>query len=213
MSNVIKIKICGINDKKSMLVAMSLNVDYIGLVFYKNSPRNISISKAKELKKILYNKTKIVALLVNPTNIILKEIVSEVSPDYIQLHGNETPARCFYIRKIFKTKIIKAISAKTSRSLLFKINKYKNLVDSFIIDSPKDILPGGNGKTFNWKIFDKNKLNVKWLLAGGINLSNVIRAIKKTKANGIDVSSGVEIKKGVKSINLVKAFVKKCRNI
>lgn len=213
MMGKIKIKICGINDKASMLMSKSLNVDYIGLVFYKGSPRNLNISDAKQLLIKLNKKTKIVALMVNPKNTILKKIVSELCPDYIQLHGDETPARCYYIKRNFKLKIIKAISANTSKSLNFKINRYKNFVESFIIDSPKERLPGGNGKTFNWKILNKAQFNVKWLLAGGINLGNVVKAIKKTKAKGIDVSTGVEILKGVKSTKLINTFVKKCRNI
>ena len=213
MISKIKIKICGINDKASMLMARSLNVDYIGLVFYKGSPRNLNISDAKQLLIKPNKKTKIVALMVNPKNKILKKIVSELCPDYIQLHGDETPARCYYIKRNFKLKIIKAISAKTSKNLNFKINRYKNFVESFIIDSPKERLPGGNGKTFNWKILNKAQFNVKWLLAGGINLGNVVKAIKKTKAKGIDVSTGVEILRGVKSTKLINTFVKKCRNI
>ena len=78
------------------------------------------------------------------------------------------------------------------KNLYFKINRYKNFVESFIIDSPKERLPGGNGKTFNWKILNKKQLNVEWLLAGGINLGNVVKAIKKQRLEAIDVSSGLK---------------------
>ena len=93
------------------------------------------------------------------------------------------------------------------------MNKYKFVTDKIIIDSPKDHLPGGNGKTFNWKILKKGEKKIDWLLAGGINLSNVSKAIKITKTKGLDISSGVEISKGIKSSQLIKSFVKKCRNI
>ena len=119
----------------------------------------------------------------------------------------------FEIKKKFKTKIIKAISAKSSKILNFEIKKYKFVTDEIIIDSPKDNLPGGNGKTFNWKIIKKNQKKIDWLLAGGINLSNVSKALKITKTKGLDISSGVEISKGIKSPQLIKSFVKKCRNI
>ena len=87
-----------------------------------------------------------------------------MSPDYIQLHGKESPYRCFEIKKKFKTKIIKAISAKSSKNLNFEINKYRFITDKIIIDSPKDHLPGGNGKTFNWKFLKKSKkiITVYW---------------------------------------------------
>ena len=209
----VKIKICGVLDNHTISTISNLNVDYVGLVFFEKSPRNISIEKAKSIIKNLNNSTKIVALTVNATNQFLRNIVTNLSPDYIQLHGKESPYRCFEIRKKFKTKIIKAISSKTSKNLNFEINKYKFITDKIIIDSPKDHLPGGNGKTFNWKILKKEKKKIDWLLAGGINLSNVSKAIKITKTKGLDISSGVEISKGIKSSILIKSFVKKCRNI
>ena len=209
----IKIKICGISDQLSMSTLSNLNVDYVGLVFFEQSPRNISIEKAKLITKNLNNSTKIVALTVNATDQFLNDIVANLSPDYLQLHGEETPYRCFEIKKKFKTKIIKAISAKSSKNLNFEINKFKFVSDKIIIDSPKDHLPGGNGKTFNWKLLKKKKKKIDWLLAGGINLSNVSKAIKITKTKGLDISSGVEISKGIKSSQLIKSFVKKCRNI
>ena len=209
----IEIKICGISDHNIMSKISNLNVDYVGLVFFEKSPRNISIEKAKSIIKHLNSSTKTVALTVNATDKFLKNIVTNLSPDYIQLHGKESPYRCFEIKKMFKTKIIKAISAKSTKNLNFEINKYKFVTDKIIIDSPKDHLPGGNGKTFNWKILKKGKKKIDWLLAGGINLSNVSKAIKITKTKGLDISSGVEISKGIKSSQLIKSFVKKCRNI
>ena len=209
----VKIKICGVLDNHTMSTISNLNVDYVGLVFFEKSPRNISIEKAKSIIKNLNNSTKIVALTVNATNQFLRNIVTNLSPDYIQLHGKESPYRCFEIKKKFKTKIIKAISAKSTKNLNFEINKYKFVTDKIIIDSPKDHLPGGNGKTFNWKILKKEKKKIDWLLAGGINLSNVTKAIRMTKTKGLDISSGVEISKGIKSSQLITSFVKKCRNI
>ena len=209
----IKIKICGISDHDTMSTISNLNIDYVGLVFFEKSPRNVTINKAKLLIKYLNNKTKIVALTVNASDKFLRNIVTHLSPDYLQLHGEESPYRCFEIKKKFKTKIIKAISAKSSKILNFELNKYKFVTDEIIIDSPKDHLPGGNGKTFNWKFLKKRKKKINWLLAGGINLSNVSRALKITKTKGLDISSGVEISKGIKSPRLINSFVKKCRNI
>ena len=209
----IKIKICGVTDNYTMSIISNMNVEFVGLVFFEKSPRNVSIEKAKSLLKYLNNTTKVVALTVNATDQFLSGIVTNLSPDYLQLHGEESPYRCFEIKKKFKTKIIKAISAKSSRKLNFEIHKYKFITDEIIIDSPKDYLPGGNGKTFNWKFLKKEKKNINWLLAGGINLSNVSKAIKITKTKGLDISSGVEISKGVKSPKLIRSFVNKCRNI
>ena len=209
----VKIKICGVSDPYSMSTLSRLNVDFVGLVFFDKSPRNISLKKANELIKFLTKNTKIVALTVNATNEFIEKIVHELSPHYLQLHGDETPSRCFELKKMFKIKIIKAISAKSPKNLSFEINKYKKIVDEIIIDSPKENLPGGNGKTFNWRIIKNQKKKINWLLADGINLSNVSRALKVTRAKGIDISSGVETSKGVKSPKLIRTFVNKCRNL
>ena len=209
----IKIKICGVTDNYTMSIISNMNVEFVGLVFFEKSPRNVSIEKAKSLLKYLNNTTKVVALTVNATDQFLSGIVTNLSPDYLQLHGEESPYRCFEIKKKFKTKIIKAISAKSYRNLNFEIHKYKFITDKIIIDSPKDFLPGGNGKTFNWKYLKKERKNINWLLAGGINLSNVSKALKITKTKGLDISSGVEISRGVKSPKLIRSFVNKCRNI
>ena len=204
----IEIKICGISDHNIMSKISNLNVDYVGLVFFEKSPRNISIDKAKLIVNYIGNSTKIVALTVNPSDQFVRNIINNLSPDYLQLHGEETPFRCFEIKKKFKTKIIKAISAKSSKNLNFQINKYKFITDKIIIDSPKDNLPGGNGKTLNWKFLKKGKKNINWLLAGGINLSNVSKAIKITKTKGLDISSGVEKERGVKCEKKIRDFIK-----
>ena len=101
----IEIKICGISDHNIMSKISNLNVDYVGLVFFDKSPRNISIDKAKLILKYIGNSTKIVALTVNPSDQFVRNIVNNLSPDYFQLHGEETPYRCFEIKKKFKTKL------------------------------------------------------------------------------------------------------------
>ncbi len=211
MSNRIKIKICGVNDFESMKTVCNLLVDYIGFVFFEHSPRNITIKYAKNLLKINNNKCNIVALTVNANDNLLKKIVTSIKPNFIQLHGNENPSRCFEIKKKFNVKIIKALEVKNTRLLNHNINLYKGVVDIFLLDSPKSNLPGGNGKKFNWKLIKKNKIKQKWLLAGGLNLQNVRKGIKTNFPNGVDVSSGVELSKGLKSSILITKFVKMCR--
>ena len=213
MTKKLKIKICGITDLKSMSKACSLGVEYIGFVFFENSPRNISFEVASCLFKLKTNKTKIVALTVNPTNALLDEIFKHIKPEFIQLHGNEKPSRCFEIKKNYKVKKIKSIEVKNFNTLSNSLYYYKNVVDKFILDSPSTILPGGNGKPFNWKLVKRKKIKLDWLLAGGLNSKNICQAIKFTHAKGVDISSGVEIYKGKKSPQLIENFVRKCRNI
>ena len=102
MGNNFEIKICGIKDKLCMDAAIESKADYIGLVFYDKSPRNLSLVDAKQLLKKRNQHSKIVALTVNPDDDFIIDIVQKIKPDYLQLHGNETSLRCKEIKVKFK---------------------------------------------------------------------------------------------------------------
>ena len=213
MTNLFEIKICGINDKNSMLAAIDAEADYIGLVFYKKSPRNIELVMAESLITFRNKKSKIVALTVDAKDEYITEIKQKIAPDYFQLHGNETPARCMEIRSKFNTPIIKGLGIRDKTNLEENTKSFENFCDMMILDAPSSNLPGGNGKQFDWNILKGYNTKTKWLLAGGLNLNNVEDAVKSTNAPGIDVSSGVEISKGIKDPVLIRNFITKCRNI
>lgn len=213
MKNKLEIKICGINDETSMNSAMNCKADYIGLVFYQNSPRNVSINLCKKLLKLRNKVSKIVALTVNPEDDFLNEIKNIVKPDYIQLHGNENPRRCFNIRKKTNIPLIKGINVKNKVDLLRATKEYDDICDILLLDAPSEALPGGNGIKFDWGILRGFKPKNKWMLAGGLNIHNIKNAIDVTKAPAIDISSGVEITKGIKDPKLIEDFIIKCRNL
>ena len=213
MKNQFEIKVCGINDQLSMDTSINNNVNYIGLVFFNQSPRNLSIEKARSLIKNRTKTSKIVALTVNPDDAFLFEIIKYIKPDYIQLHGEETPNRCDSIKKKFKTSIIKGIGIKDNMEINYFIKPYEEICDILILDAPSEELPGGNGKKFDWKILKNFKSKKKWMLAGGLNIKNISEAISITNPPGIDISSGLETIKGVKNPELIKNFVFKCRNL
>lgn len=213
MTNLFEIKICGINDKNSMVAAIDAGADYIGLVFYKNSPRNLELPIAESLIPFRNKKSKIVALTVDAKDEFIIEIKERISPDYFQLHGNETPQRCKEIRSNFNTPIIKGLGIRNKTNLEESTKSFENICDIMILDAPSSNLPGGNGKQFDWNILKGYNSKSKWMLAGGLDVNNVKDAIKSTKAPGIDVSSGVEISKGIKDPALIRNFITKCRNI
>ena len=212
MTNSFEIKICGINDKNSMLEAVSSEVDYIGFVFYNKSPRNLTLSLAKSLVTFRNKKSKIVALTVNAKDEFISQINENISPDYFQLHGDETPERCKEIKSKFQTPVIKGLGIKDQDDLKKHTKNFENICDILILDAPSSNLPGGNGKKFDWNILKGYSSKSKWMLAGGLNVFNVNDAIKLTNAPAIDVSSGVEISKGVKDPKLIRNFIIKCRN-
>jgi len=213
MTNLFEIKICGINDKVSMLAAINAEADYIGLVFYEKSPRNLELVIAESLITFRNKKSKIVALTVDAKDEYITEIKQKIAPDYFQLHGNETPARCMEIRSKFNTPIIKGLGIQDKTNLEENTKSFEKISDMMILDAPSSNLPGGNGKQFDWNILKGYNTKTKWMLAGGLNLNNVEDAVKSTNAPGIDVSSGVEISKGIKDPVLIRNFITKCRNI
>ena len=213
MSNNFEIKICGINDKLSMDAAIESKADYIGLVFYDKSPRNLSLGDAKQLLKNRNQHSKIVALTVNSDDDFIRDIEQNIKPDYFQLHGNETPLRCKEIKTKFEIPIIKGIGIKNKLDLIKANQDYENLCDILLLDSPSSILPGGNGEMFNWNIIKNCEPSKKWMLAGGLNINNIEKAVKVSNPPAIDISSGVEISKGIKDPEMIKNFITKCRNI
>ena len=213
MNNLLEIKVCGINDEISMETALKCKVDYVGLVFYENSPRNISINLSKKLLKSRNKTTKVVALTVDPNDDFLNELKKYVNPDYIQLHGNENSRRCLDIRHKINIPLIKGINVRNKVDLLKTTKKFEDVCDILLLDAPSEALPGGNGKKFNWDILKDFKSKRKWMLAGGLNIDNIENAIDITKAPAIDISSGLEIRKGIKDSKLIEDFVIKCKNL
>ena len=213
MNNQFEIKVCGINDEISMNTALKCKVDYVGLVFYPNSPRNISIDLSRELLKSRNKTTKIVALTVDPNDDFLNEIKKNVNPDYIQLHGNENSRRCLEIKHKINLPLIKGINVKNKVDLLRTNKEFENICDILLLDAPYESLPGGNGKKFDWNILKDFKSKKKWMLAGGLNIKNIENAIEITKAPEIDISSGLETRKGIKDSKLIEDFVIKCKSL
>ena len=196
-----------------MDAAIESKADYIGLVFYDKSPRNLSLGDAQQLLKNRNQHSKIVALTVNSDDDFIKEIKQNIKPDYFQFHGNETPLRCKEIKVKFETPIIKGIGIKNKFDLIKANQDYENLCDILLLDSPSTILPGGNGEMFNWNIIKNCEPQKKWMLAGGLNINNIEQAVKISNPPAIDISSGVEISKGIKDPEMIKNFITKCRNI
>ena len=213
MSNVFEIKICGINDETCMSTAIECKVDYIGLVFYKDSPRNITIDYSKKLLYKRNKHSKIVALTVNPDDNLIKDLNKNIKPDYIQLHGNETPKRCQEIQVSFNIPVIKGVGITNKLDLIKAKDEYESFCDFMLLDAPSTNLPGGNGEQFDWDILKNYKSSKKWMLAGGLNIDNINEAIKISNPPAIDISSGVEIIKGIKNPKMIKDFIIKCRNI
>ncbi len=211
------VKICGLKTPSDIDNCIKAGADFIGFVFFQKSPRHLSPANAAELSDYYecnYSDSGIkkVALCVNPTDKELSEIVSTSKPDFLQLHGTEPPMRVDEIKQKYGLPIIKAIRVKTQLDIKAS-HQYNLLADWLLFDAAAsaDLMPGGNGESFNWSLLADFECDLPWMLAGGLNPNNVARAIAQTNPDGVDVSSGVEASTGIKDDLLITAFVKSAK--
>ena len=203
-------KICGLKKKTSLLCCEKNNVDFFGMIFYKKSPRNIKVHQAKNLIDFSKNlKIKPVGVFVNHDLYELKKIILELGLKYIQLHGDENQSYIDKIKNEFKVKIIKKLSVKTLNDLK-NVNNFKN-IDYLLFDykPKKNELPGGNSKSFNWSLLADQNIKIPWFISGGINETNIKKIQNLLNPHGIDLSSGVEVSKGIKSNSKINNLFKK----
>ena len=207
MSNS-KIKICGIKKIETLKCCIQNNINYFGLIFYKKSPRFVSYESALDL--INYSKNKnisSVGVFVNENIEYLNKIIKKLNFNFVQLHGKENDEYIKEIKKNHNTKIIKVISVSTLNDIK-KVTKYPNS-DLFLFDykPSKKELPGGNAKKFNWSLLRGIKIEKPWFLSGGININNINDIKDYTIPYGIDVSSGVEEKPGIKNNKKIVSLI------
>ena len=206
-----KVKICGLSTPETMQSALDAGADFVGLMFYPKSPRNVSIEQAANLASLAKGRAKIVAVTVDADDVLLQAIVSKVKPDYIQVHGSETIERIAEIKSRFSVQVIKVIKVKTAADLA-PTKVFRAVADLIMFDpkAPDDVLPGGNGLSFDWALLSQEIGD--FMLAGGLKPDNVANAIKLTKATFVDVSSGVESAPGIKDADLIAKFIKAAKS-
>tara|TARA_B100000401_G_scaffold420686_1_gene346343 strand:- start:314 stop:949 length:636 start_codon:yes stop_codon:yes gene_type:complete len=206
------VKICGVNSEDIAIHAINVNADYLGFIFYPDSPRNISFEESSTIIHKIKDKVTTVAVTVNPDDSIIKKII-EIGFSMIQLHGNESLERIREIKSLSSLKIIKSFGIENAVDLE-KTNAYVDAVDYLLFDAKpnESELPGGNAKTFNWSSLNGYVSRKEFFLSGGLNIENVETAVNSNLTNFFDVSSGVESSPGVKDKQKISAFIKKIKN-
>jgi phosphoribosylanthranilate isomerase len=207
------VKICGLCTGLTLDAALDAGADMVGFVFFSKSPRHIDWATARALGRQARGRATIVALSVDADDDTLKRIVDALSPDLMQLHGSETPTRVKEISELCARPTMKAIGVATHGDLA-AAQAYEAVADHLLIDAkpPKGaVLPGGNGRPFDWSLTREFRPSVPWLLSGGLDPDTVETAIALSRARGVDVSSGVESAPGVKEPTRIRAFVAAAR--
>lgn len=204
---MVKIKICGITNADDAQAALDYGADALGFVFFPRSPRFIPVNKAVTIIRRLPSFISTVGIFVNEPVEKIEEIASVTGLDVIQLHGEEPPEMCCLTRRV-----IKAIRVKSLDSL-DPLEQYRRHVSAFLLDTYAPEQLGGTGQIFNWDIAIEAKQFGRIILAGGLTAENVADAVRRVKPYAVDVSSGVEVRKGKKDHAKMKRFIERVKSV
>jgi len=207
-------KICGVSTREAYAAAADGGARFIGLVSFRPSPRHLSVNDMEVLLAEAGRSAATVVLTVDADDAHLAEIAERVRPDFIQLHGAETPERAVQVRTLTGAGIIKALPVSEASDLA-DLTAWDAVADHLLFDArpPRGAdRPGGLGHAFDWSLLAGLTLARPWFLAGGLTPGTVAEAIRATGAPLVDVSSGVESAPGVKEPRLIRAFLDQVRD-
>ncbi|MBC8520117.1 MAG: phosphoribosylanthranilate isomerase [Gammaproteobacteria bacterium] len=202
-----RLKICGITSKEDAIYAAESGADAIGLVFYEPSPRAVTVEQAAEIIGALPPFVTTVGLFVDAEAGFVNEVLSKVSLDLLQFHGDESPAYC----DSFSRPYMKAIRMREDVDLQQEAARYAT-ARALLVDAYQPGVPGGTGETFDWERIPSG-MDKPLVLAGGLNADNVESAIRQVRPWAVDVSGGVEREKGVKDHLKVYRFIDNVRRV
>ena len=197
----VTVKICGITSEADALAAAEAGADAIGLMFYEDSPRHVTLEQAKAISAALPQHVIRVGVFVNAEEAFVHQALTECMLNILQFHGDETPEEC----SRYPVMTLKAFRVQGEETLaeLEACPSAGYLLDAYV----KDAL-GGTGATFNWDLAVRaQEFGKPIFLAGGLTPENVVEAVRKVQPFGVDVSSGVEIEPGRKDAEQMRTFV------
>ncbi len=200
----VRVKICGINDPVAFDAAIGAGADWVGFVFFPPSPRYVTPATAAALSARHPGGPPRVGLFVDPTIEALTAALDVVRLDVLQLYGRIEALGD--LRARFNVQIWRAVGVETAADLPADARG----ADALLIEAkppPDATRPGGNAVSFDWSLLRGWQAPAPWILAGGLTPDNVAAAIRETGATAVDVSSGVEKRRGVKDPALIRAFV------
>lgn len=197
----VAVKICGITSSAQARMVAAAGADAIGLVLYDKSSRHVDLDLAVEIKNALSKNIVCIALLVNAEEKFVREVISKLSPHYIQFHGDESPNFCHQ----FNYPFIRAVRMSKELKMAKILSSYKPS-GGFLFDAWHADHYGGTGHVFDWNRLPVN-LDFPLILAGGLNPDNVGIAVRAVGPAMVDVSGGVESSPGIKDEHKVREFI------
>jgi phosphoribosylanthranilate isomerase len=204
-------KICGINSRAGLEAAVAGGAEFIGFIFYPPSPRYIAPEDAGQLARLVPPHIKKVGVFVDADPDEIDGVLLETPLDVLQFHGTESPRNIDDLRIIFRLPVIKAIKIGAPDDVA-KARAFEGHADWLMFDAkpPADLagaLPGGNAVKFDWTLLAGTTWRTPWFLSGGLTPENLAAAVRATGAALVDVSSGVEVRPGLKDPAKIAAFL------
>jgi phosphoribosylanthranilate isomerase len=212
MAEPVVIKICGIRTVPILEAAIEAGADMVGFMHFQRSPRHVDIDSLGSLISAARGRAETAVVLVNPDNTLVAQVAA-LGPDWLQLHGPESPRRVEAIRAEAGLTVIKALPIGGADDIA-AVAGYADIADRLLLDAkpPKQAeRPGGHGIVFDWTLLGALDPGVSFMLSGGLTPDNVGEAVKTVRPFGVDVSSGVETAPGEKDAGLVRAFIAAAR--
>lgn len=205
-------KICGITTAEALDAAIAGGARYVGFVIYPKSPRHLARDKLAALAERARGRVETVAVTVDADAELLAGVAAYARPDWIQLHGAESPTKTAEARRYARKGLIKALGVARSEDLA-EAAAYESAADMLLFDAkpPPGGLPGGNAAAFDWAILAGRRFRRPWLLSGGLSPENVAEAVAASGAALVDVSSGVETAPGLKDPLRIAQFLAAAR--
>ena len=207
MNHRTRIKICGLTRTEDVKAVVDAGADAIGFVFYANSPRYVAPDAAAGLLARIPPFVATVGLFVNATLQEVQQVLAQAPVSLLQFHGDETPEDCAAIARAVNRPFIRALRVSpemTGADLLKYTQDYRDaaglLLDTFVDGY------GGGGKVFDWSLIPK-ELAPQVVLSGGLSVQNATEAVLRVRPYAVDVSSGVELGKGIKDADKIRAFI------
>ena len=197
-----RVKICGITRPGDAATAVAAGADAIGLVFYEPSPRHVRPAIASEIARQVAPFVSIVGLFVNTAPATVQATIEQVPLSLLQFHGQESNADC----RQFGMPFIKSVAMRGDTDLEAVSRAYPDAA-GLLLDAWQPRTHGGGGVAFDWQ-YIRGHVPVPLILAGGLSADNVATAIRQVAPYAVDVSSGVESSKGIKSADRIDAFIK-----
>lgn len=199
-----RIKICGLTREQDVDDAVDAGADAVGFVFYGKSPRHVEVSRAAELARRLPAFVTPVGLFVNAEAELIARATDAIPTLLLQFHGDEAPADCQAPRRPY----LRAARMAPGLDLLNFLSRYPD-AQAILLDAHVEGY-GGAGKVFDWSLIPRNVPH-PLVLSGGLHAENVIEGILRVRPWAVDVSSGVEVAKGVKDAAAMRRFCEQVR--